>query len=267
MNLVFCPLFSGSTGNACFVASRNTRLLVDAGLTAQALTRALGELDCAPDEINGIVITHEHIDHIKSVGVMARRYGIPVYANEATWIAMSLTGKLGDIPPRCRITYQRSMDFMLGDVHVAPVPISHDAADPSGYILSCGMSAVGVVTDTGMARPELLERYMGLDAVLLESNHDVEMLKDNPQYPAALKERILGKKGHLSNEAAGEAACVLARSGVKRIALGHLSQHNNTPELAFDTVGEALSNAGFNPGADMELAMTWPDRMGRIWSV
>lgn len=267
MTMVFCPLFSGSTGNACFVATAGTRILVDAGVTASQLCRGLEQVGCAPGDLDGILITHEHIDHIKGVGVMARRYGVRIYANELTWIAMGVSGKLGTIPDRCRIQYESGRDFALGDLRVTPLPISHDAADPSGYLLDQGMHRVGIATDTGVLPQAVLNALATAEAVLLEANHDEELVMCNPQYPAQLKRRILGKKGHLSNAAAGQAAVELTRLGVPRLALGHLSQHNNTPELAFDTVAEALVQADIRPGRDLEMALTWPDRIGRVWAL
>ena len=265
MSLIFCPLFSGSTGNAAFVATEHTRLLVDAGVTSAQLVRALEAVGCSLGELDGILVTHEHIDHMKGLGVLARRHGIRIYANPLTWIAMEVSGKLGDIPQRCRVTYESGKDFALGDLRIAPLPTSHDAADPSGYLLEGGGRRVAVATDTGVVPRPLMEALTGADAVLLEANHDEGMLAMNPNYPARLKERILGKKGHLSNRTAGETAAELVRRGVPRIALGHLSQHNNTPELAFDTVSELLLAADIRPGRDVELALTWPDRLGHPW--
>lgn len=265
MGMVFCPLFSGSTGNACFVATENTRVLVDAGITASTLVKALDQVGCDPHHLDGILVTHEHIDHIKGIGVLARRYGIRIYANELTWIAMDVSGKLGTIPDRCRVVYESGRDFALGDMRITPLPISHDAADPAGYLLDQGMHRVGIATDTGVLPKAVLDALSSCEIVLLESNHDEELLERNPRYPVQLKRRILGKKGHLSNASAGEAAVELTRMGVPRIALGHLSQHNNTPELAFDTVAEALLAADIRPGRDLEMALTWPDRIGRVW--
>ena len=265
MGMVFCPLFSGSTGNACFVATENTRVLVDAGVTASALVKALDQVGCDPHQLDGILVTHEHIDHIKGIGVMARRYGVRIYANELTWIAMDVCGKLGTIPDRCRVVYESGRDFALGDMRISPLPISHDAADPAGYLLDQGMNRIGIATDTGVLPKAVLEGLSGCQIVLLESNHDEDLLERNPRYPAQLKRRILSKKGHLSNAAAGAAAVELTRMGVPRIALGHLSQHNNTPELAFDTVVETLLKADIRPGRDLEMALTWPDRIGKVW--
>jgi phosphoribosyl 1,2-cyclic phosphodiesterase len=265
--MVFCPLFSGSTGNASFVATAQTRILVDAGVSATRLAWALQQAGCDPSTLDGILVTHEHIDHIKGVGMMARKYGIRIYANELTWIAMGLTGRLGNIPDRCRVVYESGRDFALGDLRVMPLPISHDAADPSGYVLDQGMYRVGIATDTGIMPKKVLEELCAAQIVLLESNHDEDLLRENPAYPAQLKKRILGKKGHLSNISAGDAACELVRSGVSRLVLGHLSQHNNTPELAFDTVMDALLAAEIRPGRDVELALAWPDRIGTVWAV
>lgn len=267
MSILICPLFSGSTGNACFVATEHTRVLVDAGVTASHLAAALDAVGCEPGSLDGILVTHEHVDHIRGLGVMARKYGAKIYANALTWTAIDLWKKAGVIPERYRITYDSGHDFALGDLWITPLGISHDAADPAGYILDQGSHRVGIATDTGYMPRDVLEKLGSAEAVLLEANHDEEMLKNNPDYPARLKQRILGRKGHLSNPAAAEAAVELVRMGVSRLALGHLSQHNNTPELAFDTVAERLALAGARPGRDVEMALTWPDRPGRPWTL
>jgi phosphoribosyl 1,2-cyclic phosphodiesterase len=249
--MIFCPLFSGSSGNSTFIASKNTRILVDAGLTGKAMEKALCSIHENPNEIDAILITHEHTDHIKGVGILSRRYNIPIYANEATWNAMSKS--IGKIKEQNIKTIEN--DYVeIKDLDITSFRISHDAADPRGYDIQNKNKCACIATDLGFLSNEIKLHLTKADVVLLESNHDVEMLKFGP-YPYTLKRRILSKIGHLSNEDCGKAILDISSTKFKKIILGHLSKVNNYPELAYKTVLNVLNDAGLKLNSDLNVTM------------
>ena len=178
MDMIFCPLYSGSSGNALFVQYGGTRLLIDAGKSGKMITEALDMIGVDPKTLNGILVTHEHTDHIAGVGVLARKYKLPVYATYATWAAMD--DKVGKIPEGCRRTFDTFSDFYLGDIGVVPFSIPHDAADPVGYRLWGGSVSISTATDLGFFARTVRDAVAGSSLVLLESNHDPAMLMRNP---------------------------------------------------------------------------------------
>lgn len=256
MNLDFCSLFSGSTGNSELVAFDDTLLLIDAGRTGKALDEAVRRQGFDMRMARAILVTHEHIDHIRGVGVLARKYGMEVYASHGTWEAMA--DKVGEIPARQRCEFDPDADFYIDKVNVLPFSIPHDAAQPTGFALTCGGKKVSVMTDLGHTTKDLLSWVEGSDVMLLEANHDVQMLRDG-SYPERLKRRILSNKGHLSNDACGMALTDLINCGTRHVYLGHLSEENNVPELAYSTVAHILETIGAKVGSDVELRMTFPD--------
>ena len=249
MSLRMATLFSSSSGNSTYIASENTQILIDAGLAGKNITEALKKIEADPAKLSAILVTHEHADHIKGVGIISRKYDIPVYANEPTWSAME--SKLGNIDKKNRVIIGRD-DFFIGDLTVCPIPLFHDAADPTGYSVCHKDKKVSVITDTGKVSSDMLKRAEGSQIVLLEANHDVMTLKCG-RYPYELKRRILSTLGHLSNEASAEVAVKLAKAGTKGILLGHLSKENNVEELALKTVADELIAAGFCPGHNIAL--------------
>lgn len=252
MKLSISPLFSSSSGNCTFVGTERTSLLVDAGLPGSAVEQAMQSIGQSPRALQAILVTHEHTDHIKGVGVLSRRYDLPVYANEQTW--QSMRGQIGEIAAHNLRTFD-SGDFFVGDLCVSPIPLSHDAANPTGFALTAGNKKVCVMTDTGKVTRTMLAAAAGAHIVLLESNHDVDMLKCG-RYPYHLKMRILSAHGHLSNADAGRAAIELVNLGVRGILLGHLSKENNFEQLAYATVHDALARERIRPGKDVALATT-----------
>lgn len=256
MNLDFCSLFSGSTGNSELVAFDDTLLLIDAGRTGKALDEAVRRQGFDMRMVRAILVTHEHIDHIRGVGVLARKYGMEVYASHGTWEAMA--DKVGEIPARQRCEFDPDADFYIDKVNVLPFSIPHDAAQPTGFALTCGGKKVSVMTDLGHTTKDLLSWVEGSDVMLLEANHDIQMLRDG-SYPERLKRRILSNKGHLSNDACGMALTDLINCGTRHVYLGHLSEENNVPELAYSTVAHILETIGAKVGSDVELRMTFPD--------
>lgn len=265
MEMTFCPLFSGSSGNALFVQAGRTRVLIDAGKPGKTITEALDLIGVEPQSLDAILITHEHSDHIAGAGVMARRYRLPVYATTDTWAAMDK--KVGAIPPDLRRTFDKKQDFYLGDLGVVPFAIPHDAADPVGYRLWCGGVSISTATDLGHFSKTVGQAIAGSSLVLLESNHDPDMLMRNPHYSAHLKQRILSNRGHLSNEACANALLQLVESGVRNIILGHLSGENNLPELALSTSENRAEEAGLRLGKDLSLDLAWRDRVGSVYTL
>ncbi len=247
----FCTLFSGSSGNVVYLAGEHGAVLIDCGMSGKQTLDAMARAGLDTASVHAILITHEHSDHIKGVGVVSRKLGVPVYATEGTWDGMAAT--LGDLPMRDRVAIHPGESFFLDDLEVVPFSIPHDANDPVGYRFFLGRHSVAVATDLGYFSQTVCDAVSGSEIVLLESNHDPELLKSNPHYPARLKSRILGKKGHLSNEDSADAAVRLAQCGTKHLLLGHLSSENNTPEIAYRTAHGALSSAGAIIGQDVSL--------------
>lgn len=257
----FCSLFSGSSGNSLFFSNGETRLLLDAGLSAKKIIQALCSIGENPSELSAVLISHEHTDHIRGAGIISRKFGTPIYANDATWQAMEpFLGPLDINMKRCFKTGDR---FDIGSVTINAFHTPHDAAESVGFNIYAENRKVTVATDIGHINGQLLEHLEDSDLLLLESNHDLEMLKVGP-YPFHLKRRIAGDTGHLSNEAAGEVIAHMAEKGTKRFLLGHLSRENNFPELAYQTACNALNARGAEVGGDICLEVALRDRVGRV---
>ncbi|MGJ7045412.1 phosphoribosyl 1,2-cyclic phosphodiesterase [Thermoanaerobacterium thermosulfurigenes] len=247
----FCSLRSGSSGNAAYIGYKDVHILVDAGLSGSTIEKSLLNIDVNPHSISAILITHEHNDHIKGAGILSRRYDIPIYANEATWTSME--SFIGDIEPHNKRFFKTGEDFTLGDVKIRPFKKSHDASEPVGFSFFCGQNKATIATDLGYISRGVAANIMDSDVVLLESNHDVDMLM-NGTYPWPLKKRILSPHGHLSNKDAAEAIKKFIKlKAIGKIYLGHLSQNNNKPEIAYKTVVDALKEEGIDYEINMAL--------------
>ncbi|WP_455795245.1 MBL fold metallo-hydrolase [Clostridium butyricum] len=251
--MVFCSLYSGSSGNSMFITSDRAKILIDAGLPGKKIDEALKAIDEETKNIDGIFITHEHSDHIKGVGVISRKYDIPIYANADTWSAME--GSLGKIKQHnIKVIDKRSVTE-IGDLNIKAFNIPHDASGPMGYTVSDGKKNISVATDFGTFTREIYDNVKDSEVILLESNHDVNMLKFGP-YPYQLKRRILSEIGHLSNDDCGNAIVELVKCGNnKKIILGHLSNTNNQPDLAYATVLDVLNDNGIKNNEDIILTM------------
>lgn len=230
-----CSIASGSSGNCIYVGSEMTHLLVDVGISKKRTEEGLQKLELTGQDIDGILITHEHADHINGLGVMSRKYGIPIYATRGTIEAIKKVSSLGKIDEGLYCEIKSDEKFNLKDITVNPMHISHDAADPVAYRFSQGNKKVAVVTDLGTYDDYTIESLQGMHALCLEANHDVKMLQVGP-YPYYLKQRILGKRGHLSNELSGRLLNRLINKDMKAVCLSHLSKENNLEELAYETV-------------------------------
>lgn len=264
MNIKLCSLFSGSSGNATYIGTDNTHILVDSGLSGVKVKRALKCIGVEPNKIDAIVITHEHNDHIQSAGVMSREFNIPIYANEKTWLVME--NKLGNIASENIRLFYNDMDFYIKDINIAPFPIPHDAADPVGFCFYYGNKKISIATDLGHTNRRIINEISDSNVVVLEANHDIDMLSSGP-YPQSLKRRIMGTRGHLSNMDAGKVAVDLVKGNVTHLLLAHLSKKNNIPKLAYDTVAHVLMSEGIVVGDDVVLDMTYRDRTGNVYHI
>lgn len=237
----FCSLYSGSSGNSSLVQGNNVNILVDAGESAKKIENALSSINVPANTLNAIVVTHEHSDHIKSIGTLSKKYNIPVYATEKTWQAMP--EQAAKIDPKLMRTFSSSTKFYVEDMEILPFSIPHDAADPCGFNFKYDDKKISIATDLGHITPELLNRIDDSSFILLESNYDPEILKFS-KYPYYLKHRISGEYGHLSNIDAGKLLSKLTKTNksLSSVMLGHLSKENNFPELAYKTVVDELLN-------------------------
>lgn len=240
-----CSIASGSSGNCIYVGSDATHLLVDVGVSGKRTELGLNSLGLSAAELDGILITHEHADHISGLGVLSRKYGIPVYATRGTIEEMKSSRSLGKVDESLFHPIKAEEKFSIKDLIVDPMKISHDAAEPVAYRIRHGKKKVGIATDLGLFDDYIVESLKDMDALLLEANHDVNMLQVGP-YPYYLKQRILGDRGHLSNENCGRLLSRLLHDKLQAIVLGHLSQENNLPELAYETVRVEVT-MGDNP--------------------
>lgn len=250
-------LASGSTGNSFYIEGKSGKVLVDAGLSGKQIEKLLEEAGANASELDAILITHEHSDHIKGVGVMARRYQLPVYANAKTW--EQLDRQLGTIAEDQRKIMEAGETVDFGTMKVESYGTSHDAAEPMGFCFHEDDCKVSLTTDLGYVSQRIKDTVRGSDAYIFESNHDVEMLRMG-SYPWNTKRRILSDVGHLSNETAGEALTDILEGKGETVYLAHLSKENNMTELARLTVKNILEESGLRDGEHVKLKDTSPVR-------
>jgi len=247
----FASIGSGSKGNGTLVATEDTCLLVDCGFTLKETELRLRQRGCHPEDLDAILVTHEHGDHANGVGVLARRYRIPVYLTPGTL----RNARLGDLPSVELIDIHQS--FHIKSLEVTPVAVPHDAREPCQFVFSAKSKKLGVLTDLGSITPFVRQQYSGLHALVLECNHDIEMLEQGP-YPSALKARVGGAYGHLNNHQAAELLSTTVCDSLQHLVLSHLSEQNNTPQLALSTIAEALGcDHNWLTVADQALGFDW----------
>ncbi|MFD1019443.1 MBL fold metallo-hydrolase [Thalassobacillus hwangdonensis] len=256
MTLRFSVLASGSTGNAFYIETAQERILVDAGLSGKKLDGLFAGVDIDPSKITKVLVTHEHSDHIKGLGIIARKYNLPIYANEKTWKAMEPA--LGKLTVDQKFHFGMEETKTFGDLDIESFGVSHDAADPMFYTFHHEGKKVALVTDLGYVSERIKKTVEGADAYIFESNHDVDMLRMG-RYPWNVKRRILGDSGHVSNEDCALALTDLITDKTKRIYLAHLSQDNNMKDLARMSVDNVLKERGFETGSRIELHDTDPN--------
>ena len=256
---------SGSSGNCIYVGSDKTHILVDVGISRKRIEEGLKQADLTGYDISGILITHEHSDHIQGLGVLARKYEIPMFATKGTIDGILHSSRyLGEFNTGLFREIEIDEDVAIGDLMVHPFQISHDAKEPCGYRIASGGSALGIATDMGTFNKYTVEQLQGLDAILLEANHDVRMLQAGP-YTYALKQRVMSDYGHLSNENSGLLLNQILHKDMKHIMLGHLSKENNMPEIAYETVKFEI-NAAQTPfkAEDFHLCVAARDKISEI---
>lgn len=268
MKLAICSLSSGSSGNCYVVLTGNTAVLVDAGISARQIGQRLEALGLGLDRVDAMLITHEHQDHVKGLPVIMKKTACPVLMAEGTGREMPCE------LPRETMRIAAGEEFLIGDLTVRSFSVSHDAAQPLGFTFSCEDKKLGIVTDTGCITDEIFENMAGCDILVLESNHDENILRIG-RYPWFLKQRILGEKGHLSNDAAAEALANLieyerAALGEERrrtVLLAHLSKENNFPEMALATVSNVLEERGIIAGKNTKIETLSRTETSPVYSV
>lgn len=257
-------LASGSTGNSLYIETEQKKILVDAGLSGKKITSLMAEVDRLPQDLDAILVTHEHTDHIKGVGVLSRKYGIDVYANEPTWTAMAKN--VGKIADEHRHIFSMGSVLTIGDMSVESFGVSHDAAAPQFYQFHKNNKSFAILTDTGYCNDRIRGTIKNADGYVIESNHDLEMLRMG-SYPWSLKQRILGDTGHLSNEDGALVMTDLIGNKTKRVFLGHLSRENNIKELAHMTMKHILNQHDIDTVNDVHLYDTDPEVATELFAI
>jgi phosphoribosyl 1,2-cyclic phosphodiesterase len=248
-SLSLCVLASGSKGNSIYVSDGETALLVDAGLSGIEIERRMAAAGLRPDELGAIIVSHEHSDHIRGVGVLSRRYELPVYISAQTQRATgSQLGRLHEVCP-----FEIGRPFNIDSLTIHPFSTSHDAEDPAGFTLSRNGQKVGIATDLGIATGMVRHHLRECNLLVLEANHDPDMLINGP-YPWPLKQRIKSRNGHLSNEDSGDLLAEIRHDGLCHVVLAHLSETNNTPERALRAVEQALGGGDGDRSFDIHVA-------------
>lgn len=226
---------SGSSGNCIYIGSDTTHILIDAGVSRKKIVEGLKTADLSIDDISAIFVTHEHSDHIKGLGVLSRKDEIPIYATEGTLSGIQGSSSLGEMPSYIFKPLHADNDLYINDLCIHSFRTSHDANEPTAYTVTCGNHKMSVITDLGKYDDYIIDNLKGTQSILIEANHDIKMLQVG-SYPYYLKQRILGDRGHLSNESSGRLLCELLNDDLKSIMLGHLSKENNYEKLAYETV-------------------------------
>ncbi len=258
----FCSLYSGSSGNSLLVETENTKLLIDAGVSSKKIETALNNLNIDPSSINGILITHEHSDHVQGLGTFSKKFDLPVFVNQKTLDAMPKQKE--KIPEKNIKKFTIEEKFEIGDIKIKPFAIPHDAANPCGFNVFKDNKKISIATDIGHMTNGILKNLEDSIFVLLESNYDPEVLKFS-RYPYPLKSRIAGPNGHLSNELAGKTISHLLGSGLEQAMLGHLSKESNFPELAYKTVVDEIISSNYSENS-LKLSVASRDIPGNIIS-
>lgn len=248
----FCPLASGSKGNCIFFGTNKTKILIDAGISCKATEKKLGEIGVALSEIEAILISHDHSDHIQGLTMLALRHKIPVFANTET--AKGICVALGECPQFS--IFQTGEDFTFKDIEIHPFSVQHDTADPVAFTLKVGGLKIGICTDLGFPTTLVRSRLQGCDYLYVEANHEPSMVHACSR-PMVYKQRVLGRSGHLSNEMCAELVAEVMHDGLKHIHLAHLSQECNNPERALSTVREKIRNA-------IPISIAPQDKIGEV---
>lgn len=264
MTLRFCSFASGSSGNSYLVKDDNTAVLIDAGISGKRILQGLEETGTPREQVRALLITHEHIDHVKSIPVLTKRIpDLRVFANRATWECIQRP-----VEDRFREVFETGRDFMIGDLRIRTFPVPHDAAEPVGFSIYGSGKQISICTDVGCVTEEIQEEIQGADLLLLEANHEREMLLMG-RYPYPLKQRILGDEGHLSNVSAGECLgqIIAGQEKKRQVLLGHLSHENNDPHVAMLAVENTLQEQNIYVGGDLQIQVAKRDERSRLYVV
>lgn len=264
MTIKFCSFASGSSGNCYMVKDDETAILIDAGISGKKIFEALDETGTPREMVKAVLVTHEHVDHVKSLPIVTKK--IPkaqVYANEATWESVERP-----VDDSRKEYFETGEEFTLGRFTIRPFAVSHDAAEPVGFSICHGDKQISICTDSGCLSDEILAEIAEADLLLLEANHEKEMLMFG-SYPYPLKQRILGDEGHLSNVTCGECLCTIVEGNPKprRVLLGHMSRENNTPDVAMQAVINTLEEKHIFTGGDLQIEVALRDRISRIYEL
>lgn len=264
MSLKFCSFASGSSGNCYLVKSDETAILIDAGISGKRILEGLEDTQTPREAVRAILVTHEHIDHVLSLPVMTKRIPeVQIYANEATWDQIDRP-----VPEEHRQVFRTGEEFRVGDLTIRSFPVSHDAAEPVGFSIYGDGGQISICTDSGYISEEIYEEIRTADLLLLEANHEKEMLLFG-KYPYPLKQRILGDEGHLSNLTCGECLCriVLEEPKKRQVLLGHLSNENNTPEVAMQAIVNTLEEEKIFVGDELRIEVARRDAISRLYKL
>ena len=259
----FCSLYSGSSGNSLFIETQNTKLLVDAGVSSKKIETALNDINVDPNTLDGILITHEHTDHVQGLGTLSKKFDLPVFVNQETLDAMpKQRDKIADKNIK---TFKVTDKFEIGDLKIKPFSIPHDAVNPCGFNIWKDNKKISIATDIGHMTNPILKNLEESLFIMLEANYDPEVLRCS-SYPFTLKSRIAGPTGHLPNEMAGKTISHLLKSGLKNAMLGHLSKESNFPELAYQTVMDELISNNYKENS-IQLSVASRDIHSKIINI
>ena len=260
----FCTLASSSKGNCSVAYTDNTHILIDAGISLAEIELKLQALSISVSQLDGIIITHEHIDHIKSIGALNRKYGIKIFTHILGYD--SLVKKLGKIRDNSIFTFS-DMPFKIGDFVIEAFRLPHDVPCCCGFNIYHNARKISFATDLGHIDENIISRLYDSKLVVLESNHDEKMLMANPKYSYQLKQRIKGENGHLSNIVCAKVISRLATKNVRQMVLAHLSEENNTPDLCYQTVSSYLKSVGVEPETNIKICIASPNQIGPIFHI
>ena len=263
MDFKICAIASGSSGNCTFLQAGSNTFLIDAGISGKKVTEGLQALNINPHDISGIFITHEHVDHIRGVGIFSRKYDTPIYATEKTWHRMLKDQMLGTVKSHNIKTIDKKEIFKIDELAILPYAIYHDAADPVGYCFEYHQKKITIATDIGVVDEQIKSKLQGSHGILLEFNHDIRMLEAG-SYPFYLKQRILSDVGHLNNEAAAKVLCEIYHEDMQWAILGHLSKENNVPDLAYLTAKMALEEQNIIVDRDIKVSVAKRDSVSEV---
>jgi phosphoribosyl 1,2-cyclic phosphodiesterase len=259
-------LASGSTGNSFYLETPKKKILVDAGLTGKKITELMGEIGRDPSELDALLVTHEHVDHIKGIGVLARKYGLDVYANELTWQIMDDKNMIGKLDNSQKHVFPMGKVLTFDDIDIESFGVSHDAIAPQFYRFMKDGKSFSILTDTGYVNDHIRGIIENSDAMIMETNHEVDVLRSG-EYPWSTKQRILGDKGHLSNQDGAIAATEVIGDKTKRVFLGHISLNNNTLELAHQAMVQTLNQHDIDTTRDVHVQLTSHDTASPLYDI